>query len=180
MWSQEVKWVNECVLLHGEGSGPAVPGCCLWEWVGPEWLDVLPQSDSEGLSLQVRTAHIAPLLPGQIYDIMWLINSFMRYNGEKGLKKTCHHTFTLNMFFWIDIVYEMWMSGVQLTCRILHCWIATCCSWLASCCKRNAVRQIARLAITSSGTCNALWHICTACTCCLKLSISAKRRYKHK
>lgn len=64
------------------------------------------------------------------------------------------------------------------TCSMLHCCIATCCSWLASCCRRRAVRQIARLGITSSGTCRALWHSCTACTCCLKLSMSASSRCK--
>lgn len=59
---------------------------------------------------------------------------------------------------------------------MLHCWMATCCNWLASCCRRSAVRQMARLGITSSGTRRALWHSCTAWTCCLKLSMSANRR----
>ncbi len=71
-------------------------------------------------------------------------------------------------------------SASYCTCRMLHCWMATCCNWLASCCRRSAVRQMARLGITSSGTCRALWHSCTACTCCLKLSISANRRCKNR
>lgn len=71
-------------------------------------------------------------------------------------------------------------SAPYCTCRMLHCWMATCCKWLASCCRRSAVRQMARFGITSSGTCRALWHSCTACTCCLKLSISANSRCKNR
>lgn len=56
--------------------------------------------------------------------------------------------------------------------------MAVCCSWLASCCRLRAVRQIDRLFTTSSGMRSALWHVCTASTCCLKLSISDKRCYK--
>lgn len=80
----------------------------------------------------------------------------------------------LHLFFYATCVCAV--QGLPSTCRMLHCWMVVCCSWLASCCRVWAVRQIGRLASTSSGSLRALWHCCTATTCCLKPSISTKRR----
>lgn len=89
-------------------------------------------------------------------------------------------TSEVNRMQHLTCIWCLYSLLVSPTCRMLHCWMAVCCSWLASCCRFRAVRQMDKLVTTSSGTLRALWHSCTASTCCLKLSMSANKRWKNK